>query len=322
MSTHKDEKATVMTARIDPDVEANPEQGTEVVLINMPFGNLAAPSLGLSLLKASLKPLAISAKIFYLTLRFAELIGGFLYLLIANGMPSTVSFSFAALVGDWIFAEALFGPGRLDTDGYIEEVLRREFRSQAPEHDTPANAQTSGKKLDPETLIQHLLKARGKANGFLDECVTSVIRCRPKIVGFTSVFQQQVASLALAKRLKEQAPDVFIVFGGANCEGVMGAELIRQFPFIDAVVSGEGEVVFPELVRRVLEKRSVADLQGVHSREGAGLKVLNGRYPNAPSVQNMDALPLPDYQDFFEQWEASPISRLTAKGISPRLIRL
>jgi hypothetical protein len=33
------------------------------------------------------------------------------------------------------------------------------------------------------------------------------------------------------------APETFIVFGGANCEGVMGAETLRQCRFVDAVVS-------------------------------------------------------------------------------------
>jgi ribosomal peptide maturation radical SAM protein 1 len=204
----------------------------------------------------------------------------------------------------------LFGPDSLDTLGYVEH-LRGRLQIQESN-----SAQTSSKKLTPETYIQHLLRARSKVEGFLDECVETTLSQRPKIVGFTSLYQQHVASLALAKRIKEQSPETFIVFGGPNCEGVMGAEMIRQFPFVDAVVSGEGDIIFPELVQCVLGKRSIAGLQGVYTREDTGLKVLEGRYSNAPSVQKMDSLPFPDYGDFFEQWEKSSID----KRLSPALL--
>ena len=38
-----------------------------------------------------------------------------------------------------------------------------------------------------------------------------IVARRPRIVGFTSVFQQHVASLALAKRLRRALPDVFLM---------------------------------------------------------------------------------------------------------------
>ena len=284
---------------------------TEVLLINMPMSNLYTPSLGLSLLKASLAPLNISSKVQYFTLQFAERIGASLHLILGVGLPYPgYSYHFCEnLIGEWLFAEALFGRDRLDTVGYVEH-LRGRLQIQES-----ANAQTSSKKLSPETYIQHLLRARSKVEGFLDECVETTLRQRPKIIGFTSLYQQHVASLALAKRLKEQSPETFIVFGGPNCEGVLGAEMIRQFPFVDAVVSGEGDIIFPELVQRLLGKRSIAGLQGVYTRAEMGIKVLDGRYPNAPSVQKMDSLPYPDYQDFFEQWEKSSIDKRLAPAL-------
>src|SRR6185503_12803258 len=98
---------------------------------------------------------------------------------------------------------------------------------------------------------------------FLEECLEEVVAARPRLVGFTSVFQQHVASLALARRIKRALPETFIVFGGANCEGPMGAETVRQFPFVDAAVSGEADLVFPELVGRVLAGRPLDGLPGV-----------------------------------------------------------
>ena len=44
--------------------------------------------------------------------------------------------------------------------------------------------------------------------------------------------------------LKQRAPDIKIILGGANCDGAMGEALLRGFPWIDAVVRGEAEPVF------------------------------------------------------------------------------
>ncbi|MBN1219834.1 MAG: RiPP maturation radical SAM C-methyltransferase [Anaerolineae bacterium] len=265
---------------------------SDVVLITMPFGQLTGPSIGLSLLKAGLKPLGISSQILYFTLRFAEQIGASRYSHIAEGLPPGYE-----LVGEWLFSAALFGADRVDTAGYIDQVLRGKSPLLAP-----LIAQRPEKI--PDEAVQKLLEIRGQTESFLDECLAETLRRQPKIIGFTSVFQQQVASLALAKRLKQQSPDTFIVFGGANCEGVMGAEIVKQFPYVDAAVSGEGDLVFPQLVSRVLQKQSIFDLPGVYTRQGDTLNI-NGRYPNAPTVQDLDTLPIPDYADFFEQWQAT-----------------
>jgi hypothetical protein len=51
----------------------------DVLLINMPFGPLKKPSIGLSLLQASLCNTSVSSKLLYFTLLFATKIGIDLY---------------------------------------------------------------------------------------------------------------------------------------------------------------------------------------------------------------------------------------------------
>ena len=128
-------------------------------------------------------------------------------------------------------------------------------------------------------------------------------------MGFTSVFQQHVASLALARLIKQARPDIFVVLGGANCEGVMGAETVRQFPFVDAVVSGEGDQVFPELVQRVLDGTPVGGLQGVRTRDSVASEFGKAQFSTAPPIRNLDELPYPDFGDYFAQFEASRYGR-------------
>jgi radical SAM superfamily enzyme YgiQ (UPF0313 family) len=114
------------------------------------------------------------------------------------------------------------------------------------------------------------VRARALVAPFLDWCVDQVRRRSPRIVGLTSSFQQHAASLVLAKRLKAALPDVRIVIGGANCEGVMGAETIRQFPFVDAAVSGEADTIIVDLVARLLDGRSIDAVPGVRTQATVG----------------------------------------------------
>jgi ribosomal peptide maturation radical SAM protein 1 len=250
----------------------------------MPFGPVFAPSLGLTLLRGSLAKRELTASIYYFTIRFAETIGRAFYSDIAEkGCPALED-----LAGEYLFSHALFERTANDFTRYVTERLD-EYYSDA--------------------LIARFLRARERVDPFLDECLDTLVRERPPIVGFTSVFQQHTASLALARRVKTALPSTFVVFGGANCEGIMGAETIRSFPFVDAAVSGEADLVFPQLVRHVLDGRSIDGLPGVRSRSTIEREFAAGDFSNGPMVRDLDELPVPDYGDYFEQFKASRYDR-------------
>ena len=86
-----------------------------------------------------------------------------------------------------------------------------------------------------------------------------------------------------------------IVFGGANYDGEMGPEYVRAFPWIDYAVVGEGDQALPALVARVARNESALDVPGVAGRREDGA-VKNG---SAPNIRDLDALPDPDYDEFF-----------------------
>src|SRR5690349_9158323 len=80
-------------------------------------------------------------------------------------------------------AEALYGPRPEADAGYVDEVLCRTWQL-------------------PEAEIARLWWARGQVEPFLEECLTAIPWDEHTLVGFTSIFQQNVASLALAARVK------------------------------------------------------------------------------------------------------------------------
>jgi ribosomal peptide maturation radical SAM protein 1 len=261
-----------------------------VLLVCMPFGGVFSPSIGLSLLKAELAAQRIPAHVLYCSIRFAELVGQDFYHKLSNGgLPSVDN-----LAGEWIFSRALFGASP-ENEAYVDEILRKRTTWMTTESEKPASP----------ALIERILRARCEVDGFLEWCRDEVLRARPKVVGFSSMSQQHVASLALARLVKQSLPETFVVFGGANCADVMGAETVRQFPFVDAAVAGEADLVFPELVGRVLEGRPVSGLPGVRTRDGLEAESAARCFSQGPMVKDLEALPYPDYGDYFQQFEAS-----------------
>jgi ribosomal peptide maturation radical SAM protein 1 len=259
---------------------------TPVLLVSAPFAFLHKPSLALSLLKAALGSRSIGAKIRYYTLSFAALVGDRVYERIAEGEPSSEFF-----VGEWIFSAALSEETQLPPQAYLDEVLLGHRRR-------------SDAELDQDFLTA-IVDMRAQAVSFVDTCVEDLLRNKPRVVGLTSTYQQHACSLAIAKRLKMSSPETFLIMGGANCEGIMGAETLKQFKFLDAVVSGEAEQVFPELVEQVLAGEPPAAQQGLYLRADIARRFAEREFESAPLISDLDSLPQVSYEDYFGQYSAA-----------------
>ena len=259
------------------------KQPAQVALVCMPFAALSFPNLGLSLLKAALAQQDIACDIHYLNISFAERIGLPLYWWI------WWTTNIRLLFGEWFFAQALFG-----REWDKEHPLLKDLQDESDEAD--------GSPDRPELLRQ----ARNDAGAYLDACLSAAPWEQYKIIGFSSMGQQNVASLALAKRIKAAWPDKIIVFGGPNCQGEMGLELHRQFPFIDFICRGESDFLFPALVERLLAGASPPSLPGLIFRDDSAQSVPVGS--SAPPVTDLDSLPYPDFDDYFQQMGQSPLA--------------
>jgi ribosomal peptide maturation radical SAM protein 1 len=270
----------------------NKTEPLDVLLINMPFDINFIPSLGLSLLKEAVKRKGFTSYIKYYCLKFTKLIGEKNHFIISKADTTD-------LFGDWLFADKLFDNLPPDEE-YISYILNNILEIIVEKDKNRNGRGAPPDKKSVRIVVENLVREiKNQTGPFLENCLAEIIAIKPKIVGFTSTFQQHVASLALAKRIKESLPETVIVFGGANCDGVMGRELIKKFPFVDIVVSGEGDEIFPELVAKITNREEYGLLPGVICR--ANLELHGNGVINTPIVTNMDGLPFPNYDDFFEQ---------------------
>ncbi len=274
---------------------------TQVLLASMPFAPLFKPSIGLGLLQAAVKRRGIGCESLYFTFDFAAATGVLTYLRFSESFPVT------DLAGEWVFREAAFGPDAERDRRYVEEITARRGRAR----DQAMALEFAGEADARAAFERELAKARAHASLFVDECARRIVERAPRIVGITTVFQQQLASMALARRVRALLPGAFLVAGGANVEGSMGAQVLREFDALDAIVSGEGDVAFPELVERVLAGRSVEGIPGVLTRRAARTGFAPMR---SVPVEDLDALPDPDYGDYFRQY-AEVMPRLDRRHV-------
>jgi len=88
------------------------------------------------------------------------------------------------------------------------------------------------------------------------------------MVGFTSLFSQTVANIAMARKLKEYNPRIITVMSGPNCDGSMGLELIKNVKQLDYIFSGPATKTFPQFVQHCLDQEfeKCNHIKGVFAR--------------------------------------------------------
>lgn len=259
-----------------------------VSLVSMPFKDLRHSPIQLGILERCLTRTGIAARSHSLELAFME----HLHRRTADAEEGQrISIAdyrhvacqdFGVNLGDWIFKVPPYAEPSPEDDEYLVYARSR----------------------IPEEAVMTAIKMKRLVPEFLAMAADEVLAGKPRIVGFSTVFQQNVASLVLAKVLKTRDPLLTVVFGGGNCDGPMGAAMHECFPWIDVVVRGEGERVFPEVVFDTLAGRTLRPQPGLCYRvDGRSVALPQAIRPQVP----MDEVPTPTYDDFFERLERSPL---------------
>ncbi len=262
-----------------------------ISLINMPFTYLGMPSIALAQLSAAVEQRfgdRVRLRTLYLNHDFVHYLGEEAYeLMIYEARVSGLA--------DWLFRRVAFPEEEDNTQQYF-----RRYNVGLDERHSAIKGKVLSRRIGLERFMRRLV-----ARNRLDQ---------EDLVGFTSMFSQNLPSFALARQIKDANPKVTTVLGGANCEAPMGGELARCVEAIDFVFCGPSLASFPAFVGHRLEGETEKchQIRGVFSKRNADREFLKGRGAAGDELPIEIPLPL-DYDSFLSDLEKAFPGRVPDK---------
>ena len=220
-----------------------------IQLVNMPFGSIMRSSLALGLFKAQCGKAGLPARVHNLNFAFARSIGFGAYEMIARFKGRRNAGQRVALRRGRL-ASSVRASGRR-----VPAAVR-----QRAGHHPQRSRSAALAAANPERLV----------GPYLEQCVDRLTASGvPKVVGFSCMFFQTIAALALGRRLRERFPAIKLVYGGP-VSGEMGEELFAKVPWIDAVSTGEADTVIVPLLQSLSAGEVPRELPGILARDPQG----------------------------------------------------
>lgn len=116
-----------------------------------------------------------------------------------------------------------------------------------------------------------------------------ISRTRPRVLGISQFTHNRFESLKLATLAKKIDPATFVVLGGPHATH-QAREILEGHQDVDAIVLGEGEETFLQLVEAVSGgKRQLMHVKGMVFRADGGIVKTAARSP----IADLDELPFP-----------------------------
>ncbi len=225
-----------------------------IALISPPWPLFNRPSIQIGALKAYLDKNLKDSKTycFHPYLKIAENIGFDTYHLISQSSWASES----------VFSSLLF-PENKKAEELFYKSLGKRFKSKK-------NA------LNFKELSEACKKTA-------DNYIASLNFGSFQLVGISVCLNQLTSGLYFAQKIRSYWPNLKIVLGGASVSGEIGSSIKRLFPFIDFIISGEGEKPLLELCLAI--------------KKGKSFNFNKKRC----QVKDLNSLPPPNYDHYFKE---------------------
>ena len=127
-------------------------------------------------------------------------------------------------------------------------------------------------------------------NGDIKEFANRIILENPQVVSFSCYIWNITKTLELCKYIKENS-DAVIVLGGPEVS-YRANKVLKEYEYIDYVLSGEGEFSYPKLIDTIAFNGDFATVEGLSYR-------YNGRIITNLEVECIGTPPTPYSEDFY-----------------------
>lgn len=246
-----------------------------MLLLSLPWTTFLEPSLGLGILKSVLEKEGITSRVVHLNLFLLEHLKPKTYFILSK--------SFA--LNDFVFSACL-DPGLSEEQ---MSLLKKNVRKTLKEN-------LLSRQFSEEPLLEKLVDLRNRiVPQWLEEIADAIAACDARLVGFTCMFDQTIASLALAKMIRQKAPGILLALGGYAVRTPTAQMLLKSCPWVDCVCDGEGEHTIGPLARAAMGQGDLGAVPGIVYLSASGQPV---RTASAPQI-DINEVPVPNYDDFF-----------------------
>jgi len=249
-------------------------QNKSVLLISMPFAAIEIPSIQLAILESYAKERDVLIQTRHLYLKAAEIYGLYNYnfLIYPPNDPDTAQM---------VFSKHVLPEHRNNNLEKFRELFI--------------------KKIARDRNIEQMFsfeQYEERTDQFYQWTLDNVDWLPYDIIGFTINYGQLMPSLAIAKKIKERWPEKKIVFGGSRTIGDLGIGVLKAFPYIDFIVSGDGEIA---LYRLAVDYSHYQSIPGLIYRSGN--EIIWNRSDLMIDINN---LPIPTYEQFYKDLAETP----------------
>lgn len=120
------------------------------------------------------------------------------------------------------------------------------------------------------------------------ELSNQVIGEKPDVFGINCSTHTFLDAIDLMQELRALRPEMKLVLGGYHA--TFAAErILKEYPFVDYIIKGEGERSFPQLLQHIEDGSPPSDVGGISYLDG-------GRLIDRPFtlIEDLDSLPFPD----------------------------
>jgi hypothetical protein len=130
---------------------------------------------------------------------------------------------------------------------------------------------------------------------WIENWARELARSKSPVIGFTMLSTSRIATLLTIERIKQLAPDKFIVIGGPHVTRYEGAPEVAKHPCVDLIIPDEGEEVFFDALEAYFAGRPLEQVPGllIPDRQG-GYKDTGQRQ----LISNINELPKPIFNGF------------------------
>ena len=122
----------------------------------------------------------------------------------------------------------------------------------------------------------------------VEKAIKEIHLANPDIIGLPILQHNFYQALSFCEKIKILLPNVYITLGNKEATRY-GYYIMENYPSIDAIILGEGEVTTKELCDYISSNQDISNCSGLLIRRGKEIF----ETPARPLINELDALPFP-----------------------------